>query len=149
MNKCIVFLFNGDQILSSPDERDMCGKSSSIVIVKIGLISLRPLIFFLPFSISFCFCWFRFHFVDLVSFRFCWFRFVSFSLISFLFRFVLYRCPMIQKEYWCLIWNMNMQLCIYSVGVCPFHLVASFKFGNHKSNFKSVERRGIKITEVQ
>ena len=40
-------------------------------------------------------------------------------------------------------------LCIYSVGVCPFHLVASFKFGNHKSNVKSVERRGIKITEVQ
>jgi hypothetical protein len=27
--------------------------------------------------------------------------------------------------------------------------VASFKFGNHKSNVKSVERRGIKITEVQ
>jgi hypothetical protein len=23
-------------------------------------------------------------------------------------------------------------LCIYSAGVCPFHLVASFKFGNHK-----------------
>ena len=40
-------------------------------------------------------------------------------------------------------------LCIYSAGVCPFHLVTSFKFGNHKSNFKSVERRGIKITEVQ
>ena len=40
-------------------------------------------------------------------------------------------------------------LCIYSAGVCPFHLVASFKFGNHKSNIKSVERRGIKITEVQ
>ena len=40
-------------------------------------------------------------------------------------------------------------LCIYSAGVCPFHLVASFKFGNHKSNVKSVERRGIKITEVQ
>jgi hypothetical protein len=38
-------------------------------------------------------------------------------------------------------------LCIYSAGVCP--LVASFKFGNHKSNVKSVERRGIKITEVQ
>jgi hypothetical protein len=31
-------------------------------------------------------------------------------------------------------------LCIYSAGVCPFHLVASFKFGNHKSNVKSVER---------
>ena len=40
-------------------------------------------------------------------------------------------------------------LCIYSAGVCPFHLVASLKFGNHKSNVKSVERRGIKITEVQ
>jgi hypothetical protein len=39
-------------------------------------------------------------------------------------------------------------LCIYSEGVCPFHLVASFKFGNNKSNVKSVER-GIKITEVQ
>ena len=40
-------------------------------------------------------------------------------------------------------------LCIYSAGVCPFQLVSSFKFGNHKSNVKSVERRGIKITEVQ
>ena len=40
-------------------------------------------------------------------------------------------------------------LCIYSAGVCPFHLVSSFIFGNHKSNVKSVERRGIKITEVQ
>ena len=40
-------------------------------------------------------------------------------------------------------------LCIYSAGVCPFLLVASFKFGNHKSIVKSVERRGIKITEVQ
>jgi hypothetical protein len=40
-------------------------------------------------------------------------------------------------------------LFIYSAGVCPFHLVASFKFGNHKSNVKSVERRGIKIAEVQ
>jgi hypothetical protein len=42
-------------------------------------------------------------------------------------------------------------LCIYSAGVCPFHLVASFTFGNHKSNVRSVERRGIKIkkTEVQ
>jgi hypothetical protein len=34
-----------------------------------------------------------------------------------------------------------------SAGVCPFHLVASFKFGNLKSNVKSVERRGIKITK--
>ena len=40
-------------------------------------------------------------------------------------------------------------LCIYSAGVCPFHLVASFKFGNHKSNVKSVDRIAIKITEVQ
>ena len=40
-------------------------------------------------------------------------------------------------------------LCIYLAEVCPLHLVASFKFGNHKSNVKSVERRGIKITEVQ
>ena len=40
-------------------------------------------------------------------------------------------------------------LCIYSARVCPFHLVSSFIFGNHKSNVKSVERRGIKITEVQ
>jgi hypothetical protein len=39
-------------------------------------------------------------------------------------------------------------LCIYSAGVCPFHLVASFKFGNHKSNVKSVERRGIKIITI-
>jgi hypothetical protein len=30
-------------------------------------------------------------------------------------------------------------LCIYSAGVCPFDLVVSFKFGNHKSNVKSVE----------
>jgi hypothetical protein len=35
-------------------------------------------------------------------------------------------------------------LCVYSTGVCPFYLVASFKFGNHKSNANSVERRGIK-----
>jgi hypothetical protein len=43
----------------------------------------------------------------------------------------------------------KVNFCIYSAGVCPFHLVASFKFGNHKSNATSVERRGIKITEVQ
>ena len=81
--------------------------------MKIGLISFRPLLFFLPFSISFCFRWFRFafvgfvlfrfHFVDFVSFRFCWFRFVSFRFVSFrfrwfrfvsfLFRFALYRYP--------------------------------------------------------
>ena len=36
-------------------------------------------------------------------------------------------------------------LCVYSAGAYPFDLVASFKFGNHKSNVKSVERRGIKI----
>ena len=96
---------------------DMRGKWSSIVIVKIRLISFRLLLFFLPFSISiwfrwfrfatvgfvfisFSFRWFRFVFVDFVSFRFvsfcwfrfvsfCWFRFVSFSLISF--RFVSFR----------------------------------------------------------
>jgi hypothetical protein len=93
---------------------DMCGKYCSIVIVKIGLISFRPLLFCLPFSISFCFRWFRFAFVDFVSFRFCWFRFVSFRFrwfrfvsfrfvsfslisfrfVSFLFRFALYRCPL-------------------------------------------------------
>jgi hypothetical protein len=28
LNKCIVFLFNGDQILSSPDERNTCVGSS-------------------------------------------------------------------------------------------------------------------------
>jgi hypothetical protein len=28
LNKCIVFLFNGDQILSSPDERQKCVGSS-------------------------------------------------------------------------------------------------------------------------
>ena len=28
LNKCIVFLFNGDQILSSPDERQTCVGSS-------------------------------------------------------------------------------------------------------------------------
>ena len=36
-------------------------------------------------------------------------------------------------------------LCVYSAGVCPFDFVASFKFGNHNSNVKSVERRGIEI----
>jgi hypothetical protein len=65
--------------------------------------------------ISFCFRWFRFisfsfRWFRFVSFRFCWFRFVSFSLISFrfvfvdfvsfrfvsfLFRFALYRCPIV------------------------------------------------------
>jgi hypothetical protein len=45
--------------------------------------------------------------------------------------------------------HLTRILCIYSAGVCSFQLVASFKFGNHKSNVKSVERRGIKITEVQ
>ena len=51
--------------------------------------------YFVLFSLnSFCFRWFRFHFVDLVSFRFVFvdfvsFRFVSFSLISF--RFVSFR----------------------------------------------------------
>jgi hypothetical protein len=39
-------------------------------------------------------------------------------------------------------------LCIYSAGVCPFHLVASFKFGNLKSNVKSVERRGINFVFI-
>ena len=78
---------------------DMCGKYCSIVIVKIGLISFRPLLFCLPFSISFYFRWFRFafvgfvlfrfHFVDFVSFLLIWFRFVSFSFISF--RFVSFR----------------------------------------------------------
>ena len=53
--------------------------------MKIGLISFRLLLFFLPFSISFCFCWFHFHFVDFISISF---RFVSFSLISFRFYFV-------------------------------------------------------------
>jgi hypothetical protein len=36
-------------------------------------------------------------------------------------------------------------LCVYWAGACPFDLVASFKVGDHKSNVKSVERRGIKI----
>jgi hypothetical protein len=76
--------------------------------MKIGLISFRPLLFFLPFSISFCFRWFRFafvgfvlfrfHFVDFVSFLFVFVDFVSFRFrwfrfVSFLFRFALYRCP--------------------------------------------------------
>jgi hypothetical protein len=67
------------------------------------LISFRPLSFFLPFSISFCFRWFRFafvgfvlfrfHFVDFVSFRFVSFSLISFRFVSFLFRFALYRYP--------------------------------------------------------
>jgi hypothetical protein len=78
---------------------------------------------------------FYFIFISLISFRFVSFllisfRFVSFSLISFRFVSISFRT-------------------LYSAGVCPFHLVSSFKFGNHKSNVKSVERRGIKITEVQ
>jgi hypothetical protein len=96
--------------------------------------------------ISFCFHWFRiicFHFVDFVSFRFVFvdfvsFRFVFVDFVSFLFVSISFR-----TSYWTRI------LCIYPAGVCPFHLVTFFKFGNHKSNFKSVERRGIKITEVQ
>ena len=65
--------------------------------------------YFVLFSLnSFCFRWFRFHFVDFVSFRFVFvdfvsFRFVSFRFVfvdfvsfrfvSFLFRFALYRYP--------------------------------------------------------
>jgi len=76
----------------------------SIVIVKIGLISFRPLLFFLPFSISFCFVDFvllslvslYFVFISLISFRFVSFllisfRFVSFSLISFRFVSISFR----------------------------------------------------------
>ena len=68
------------------------------------MISFRPLLFFLPFSISFCFRWlrfafvgfvlFRFHFVDFVSFRFVFVDFVSFCLVfvDFVsFRFVSFR----------------------------------------------------------
>ena len=94
---------------------DMRGKWSSIVIVKIGLISFRPLLFFLPFSISFCFRWFRF-----ISFLFRWFRFVSFLLISFrfrwfrfvsfLFRFALYRCPCLHFSGW----NLRSHLSLHS-----------------------------------
>jgi hypothetical protein len=94
--------------------------------VKIGLISFRPLLFFLPFSISFCFRWFRWF--RFISFSFRWFRFVSFSLISF--RFVSFSLISFRSgfdHHWTRI------LCIYSARVCPFHLVASFKFGNHKS----------------
>jgi hypothetical protein len=105
------------------------GNHKSIIIVKIGLISFRPLLFFLPFSISFCF-------VDFVLLSLVSLYFVFISLISF--RFV---SRIGFDHHWTRI------LCIYSAGVCPFHLVASFKFGNHKSNVKSVERRGIKITE--
>ena len=62
------------------------------------MISFRPLLFFLPFSISFCFRWFRFAFVGFVLFRFHFvdfvsFRFVFVDFVSFLFRFALYRCP--------------------------------------------------------
>jgi len=79
--------------------------------VKIGLISFRPLLFVLPFSISFWFRWFRFHFVDFVSFRFVSFllisfrfvfvdfvsfRFVFVDFVSFLFRFALYMYPKIK-----------------------------------------------------
>jgi hypothetical protein len=60
--------------------------------------------YFVFFSlISFCFRWFRFHFVDFVSFRFVFvdfvsfcfvfIDFVSFRFVSFLFRFALYRYP--------------------------------------------------------
>ena len=50
--------------------------------------------YFVLFSlISFCFRWFRFHFVDFVLFRFVFvdfvsFRFVSFRFVSFRFYFV-------------------------------------------------------------
>jgi hypothetical protein len=78
-----------------------------------------------------------------VSFRFRWFRFVS-----FLFRFALYRCPFLKHDN-NFIFKLFLFFLFIVAGVCPFHLVASFKFGNHKSNVKFVERRGIKITEVQ
>jgi hypothetical protein len=77
-----------------------------------GLISFRPLLFFLPFFyfVLLSLVSFYFVFISLISFRFVSillisFRFVSFSLIlfrfvsfrfyfvSFLFRFALYRCP--------------------------------------------------------
>ena len=51
------------------------------------MISFRPLLFFLPFSISFCFRWFRWF--RFISFSFRWFRFVSFRFCWFRwFRFV-------------------------------------------------------------
>jgi hypothetical protein len=51
-------------------------------------------IIFLPFSISFCFRWFRFPFVGFVLFRFHFVDFVSSRFVSFLlisFRFVSFR----------------------------------------------------------
>jgi hypothetical protein len=76
----------------------------------------------LPISlISFSFRWFRF-----ISFSFRWFRFVSFLLISF--RFVSFSLT-IEQEYYAFIQRESS---------CPFHLVASFKFWNHKSNVSFV-----------
>ena len=71
-------------------------------------------VYFVLFSlISFCFRWFpfisfSFRWFRFVSFRFCWFRFVSFRFVfvdfvsfhfvSFLFRFALYRYPIIWSQ---------------------------------------------------
>jgi hypothetical protein len=90
--------------------------------------------YFVLFSlISFCFRWFRFHFIDFVSFRFCWFRFVSFSLISFIkpiFTITMLdyfpHMSVFHQERTGFDHHWTRILCIYSAGVCPFHLVSSF-----------------------
>jgi hypothetical protein len=57
------------------------------------------------------------------------------------------RDALMDKYYIYLEWGFfwTRILCVYWAGACPFDLVASFKVGDHKSNVKSVERRGIKI----
>jgi hypothetical protein len=88
-------------------------------------------------------------------------HFFLFRFVSILFRFPLYRCPCTDCLLMSALHNSTTKyrvmldyfphmsvfhqertgfdhhwtriLCIYSARVCPFHLVASFKFGNHKS----------------
>jgi hypothetical protein len=104
----------------------------------ISLISFR--------FVSLRFCWFRFVsfrfvFVDFVSFRFRWFRFISkwkknnrglkeikliftITMLDYMYfphMFVFHQERTGFDHHWTRI------LCIYSAGVCPFHLVASFK----------------------
>ena len=128
---------------------DMCGKWSSIVIVKIGLISFRPQLFFLPFSISICFRWFRFYFVfiSLISFRFCWFRFasfrfvfvdfVSFRFVSFRFRwfrFVSFRFYFVSHFIGTRLFTIQFTFLLYfpilfTIFFCIFHIVSLFNLG--------------------
>ena len=89
--------------------------------MKIGLISFRPLLFFLPFSISFCFRWFRFAFVGFLLFRFVSFRFRWFRFVSFRFYFVshLIGTSQVTRSYDCDA-HILQKFCKISVGTVLF-----------------------------